>query len=300
MHGSRPRKDNANMFTIAKILLPIDFSTRATDAANAAAAVAERFGSEITLLHVVTPGLNLPLPTSAQMRVLHGCAREEAEEEMEAFRSNEWGHLAVKRVLREGDPAKTIVEFAGSEHADLIMMPTHGYGPFRRLLIGSVTAKVLHDASCPVWTAVHTPDTASGILAKPRRIACAVDLGPQSSNILSWASRLSWEFGAPLSVIHVVTSLDPRLQDYGLSPEWRGHVINEARAELARLMETAGAQGDIHVEVGPIVSGVADVARELRADLLVIGRSAHNSIAGSLPTNAYAIIRESPCPVLGV
>ena len=52
------------MFTIAKILLPIDFSTRATDAANAAAAVAERFGSEITLLHVVTPGLDLPLPDS--------------------------------------------------------------------------------------------------------------------------------------------------------------------------------------------------------------------------------------------
>ena len=288
------------MFTIAKILLPIDFSARSTAAADAAAAVAERFGSEITLLHVLTPGLNLPLPTSAQMRVLHGYAREEAEEEMEAFRSNEWGHLAVKRVLREGDPARTIVEFASSEHADLIMMPTHGYGPFRRLLIGSVTAKVLHDASCPVWTAVHTPDTASGILAKPRRIACAVDLGPQSSNILSWASRLSWEFAAPLSVIHVVASLDPRLQEYGLSPEWRGHVINEARAELARLLETAGAQGDIHVEVGPIVSGVADVAKELRADLLVIGRSGHDSISGSLPTNAYAIIRESPCPVLGV
>ena len=62
---------------------------------------------------------------------------------------------------------------------------------------------------------------------------------------------------------------------------------------------SARYQGDIDVEVGPIVSGVADVARELRADL-VIGRSGHDSIAGSLPTNAYAIIRESPCPVLGV
>jgi nucleotide-binding universal stress UspA family protein len=288
------------MFTIAKILLPIDFSARSTDAADSAAAIAERFGSEIVLLHVLAPGFNLPLPTSAQMRMLHGFAREEAEEKMKEFRSNEWRHLVVKRVLEEGDAATKIVEYASSEHVDLIMMPTHGYGPFRRLLIGSVTAKVLHDASCPVWTAVHTPDTASGVLAQPRRIACALDLGVQSSSILGWASRLSWEFGATLSLIHVIASLDPRLQDYGLSPEWRGYVINEAKAELARQLETAGVHGDIHIEIGPIVSAVAAEAKEVRADLLVIGRSCHDSIFGRLPTNAYAIIRESPCPVLSV
>jgi nucleotide-binding universal stress UspA family protein len=288
------------MFTIAKILLPIDFSARSTDAADAAAAIAERFGSEIVLLHVLAPGFNAPLPTSAQMRLLHGLAREEAEEKMKEFRSNEWRHLGVKRVLQEGDPAKKIVEYASSEHIDLMMMPTHGYGPFRRLLIGSVTAKVLHDASCPVWTAVHTPDTAPGIVAQPRRIACAVDLGPQSSSILGWASRLCWEFGATLSVIHVVASLDLPLQDYDLSPEWRGYVINGAKAELARLLETAGTHGDIHTEIGPIAGAVADAAKEMRADLLVIGRNTHDSMAGRLPTNAYAIIRESPCPVLSV
>ncbi|MGA2722738.1 MAG: universal stress protein [Bryobacteraceae bacterium] len=289
------------MFNIAKILLPIDFSARSTDAADAAAAVAERFGSEIVLLYVLAPGLDLPLPTSAQLRMLHGLAREEAEENMKEFRSNEWRHLGVKRVLQEGyDPATKIVEYASSEHVDLIMMPTHGYGAFRRLLIGSVTAKVLHDASCPVWTAVHMPDTASGITAQPRRIACAVDLGPQSGSILGWASRLSWEFGAPLSVIHVVASLDPRLQEYGLSPEWTSYVINEAKAQLARLLETDAVHGDIHIEIGPIASAVADAARELQADLLVIGRNSHDSMAGRLPTNAYAIIRESPCPVLSV
>ncbi|MGA9626220.1 MAG: universal stress protein [Bryobacteraceae bacterium] len=289
------------MFNIAKILLPIDFSARSTDAADAAAAVAERFGSEIVLLYVLAPGLNLPLPTSAQLRVLHGLAREEAEENMKEFRSNEWRHFGVKRVLQEGyDPATKIVEYASSEHVDLIMMPTHGYGAFRRLLIGSVTAKVLHDASCPVWTAVHTPDTASGITAQPRRIACAVDLGRQSSSILGWASRLCWEFGATLSVIHVVASLDPLLEDYYPSPEWRGYVLEHAKADLGRLLEAGGVNGETYIEVGSIPGGVADVAKQVRADLLVIGRNTHNSIAGRLPTNAYAIIRESPCPVLSV
>jgi nucleotide-binding universal stress UspA family protein len=127
-----------------------------------------------------------------------------------------------------------------------------------------------------------------------------VDLGPQSGSVLGWASRLCREFGASLSLIHAVASLDPRLEDYGLSPEWRGYVIGEAKAELARLLETAGAHGDIHTEIGPIVSAVADAAKDVRADLLVIGRNSHDSMAGRLPTNAYAIIRESPCPVLSV
>jgi len=288
------------MFTIAKILLPIDFSARSTNAADAAAAVAERFGSEITLLHVLAPGFNPPPPISAETRLFHDCARGEAEEKMKEFRSKEWSHLGVKRVLREGDPARTIVEYADSEHVDLIMMPTHGYGPFRRLLLGSTTAKVLHDAKCVVWTATHTANMPVDVAVQLRRIACAVDLGSQSSSMLRWASRLSWEFGASLSVIHVVASLDPRLEEYYLSPEWRGHVITEARAEIASLLETDGVVGEIHIQVGGIVEAVIDAASEIQADLLVIGRSCHEGSTGRSPTKAYAIIREAPCPVLSI
>jgi nucleotide-binding universal stress UspA family protein len=288
------------MFTIAKILLPIDFSARSNDAADAAAPIAEHFGAEIALLHVLAPRFDLPLPTSAQWNELHSGARAGAEEKMKEFRSREWERLRVKRVLREGDPAKTIVEYANEEHADLIMMPTHGYGPFRRLLLGSITAKVLHDASCPVWTAVHAADAPTEIGAEPRHIACAVDLGPHSSTVLSWASRLSWEFGASLSIIHAVASLDPRLEEYYFSPEWRGQVIEEAKARLARLLESAGTKGEMHVEAGPLVAAVADAAKNVQADLLIIGRDCRDSVSGRLPTNAYAIIRESPCPVLSV
>ena len=291
------------MLTIAKILLPIDFSSRSADAADAAAAVAGRFGAEITLLHVLAPHLDLSLATSAETSLLHAGAqaKAEAEQNLKEFRSDEWKDLRVKRVLLEGDPARKIVEHAHSEHADLIMMPTHGYGPFRRLLLGSVTAKVLHDANCLVWTAVHTTDAASAAhSAQPRRIACAVDLGPQTHSVLSWAGRLSAEFGASLSVIHVVASLDPRLEDYYLSPEWRGDLINRARTEIAKSLETAKVSGEIHIEIGSIADAIADAARRVQADLLLIGRSAHAGVTGRLPTHAYAILRESPCPVLSV
>jgi len=221
------------MFTIAKILLPIDFSERSTDAADAAAAIAERFDSTITLLHVLAPRFEVPVGPSAQRSVVHAFAREEAEEKMREFRCKEWRHLEVERVLREGEPASTISEYAESENIDLIMMPTHGYGPFRRLLLGSVTAKVLHDTKCPVWTAVHCQEKGQ-ISAQPRRIATAVDLGPHTSVVLTWASQLSWEFGAPLSIIHV-TPLDTWVDEDYIWPEWREDVIGTARAKLREL-----------------------------------------------------------------
>ena len=286
------------MFSLTKILLPIDFSERSADAAEAAAAVAEHFDAEITLLHVLAPRFD-PLPTASQRAVVHGFEREEAEEKMKRFRCSELRHREVRQVLREGDPAGSIVDYAESEHIDLIMMPTHGYGPFRRLLLGSVTAKVLHDVKCPVWTAVHSQEKLSHIPAKPRRIACAVDLGAHIGDVLRWASQLSWEFGAPLSVIHVAP-LDPRTEGYYASPEWRSEVMGGAKAELVKLLQADGINGEIHIEVGGIPEAVVERTRSAQADLLVIGRSGHSGVTGRLPTNAYAIIREAPCPVLGV
>ena len=63
--------------------------------------------------------------------------------------------LRLRRVVYEGDPEAQIAAFAQAEDVQLIVMPTHGYGVFRRYLIGSVTAKVLHDVSCPVLTGAH-------------------------------------------------------------------------------------------------------------------------------------------------
>ena len=299
LHTGTDRKRKANMFDLTKILLPIDFSERSADAADAAAAIAEHFHAEITLLHVLSARFDAPLAIPGQRTVIHGFDREEAEEKMKHFRCGELRRFEVRHVLREGDPARTIADFAESEHIDLIMMPTHGYGPFRRLLLGSVTAKVLHDVKCPVWTAVHSQEKPSLIPGKPRRIACAVDLGPHTRDVLHWASRLSWEFGAPLTIIHVAP-LDPRTEEYYLSPEWRSEVIGGAKADLIQLLEVSGIKGDIHIEVGGVPEAIIDRARDSQADLLVVGRSGHGGVTGRLPTNAYAIIRDAPCPVLGV
>ena len=64
-------------------------------------------------------------------------------------------HLRVKTLVEHGEAAQKIIQCAAANHVDLIMIPTQGMGIYRRLILGSTSAKVLHDADCPVWTGVH-------------------------------------------------------------------------------------------------------------------------------------------------
>jgi nucleotide-binding universal stress UspA family protein len=131
-----------------------------------------------------------------------------AQQDPDTFLKQELDNVGVKRVLLEGDPAQKIVEYAHSEESDLIMMPTHGYGPFRRLLLGSITSKVLHDNDCAVWTGVHSEGNPSGGPMVLGQILCAIDLGPHSAKTFGWADRLAAEFKSRLSIVHVVPSLE--------------------------------------------------------------------------------------------
>jgi nucleotide-binding universal stress UspA family protein len=291
------------MFSIQKILLPVVFSERCFGAARYLAhPLAKKFDSEITILHVMSPYYDFGTAELASPSPKDFIAQKQAQarQSLDAFLSDELSAENVKRVLLEGDPARMIVEYAQSEHSDLILMPTHGYGPFRRLLLGSVTSKVLHDADCPVLTTAHTANSAPGDCISPKHILCAVDLGPHSARALDWASRLAVDFGAKLTLVHVITSLDPRTEEYYFAPEWRSYVLDQARTDVQHLQGSIGTHAEVDLEMGEVAKSVCFVAGDRKADLLVIGRGSAAGVLGRFRTNAYAIIRESACPVVSV
>jgi nucleotide-binding universal stress UspA family protein len=180
----------------------------------------------------------------------------------------------------------------------LIVMPTHGYGPFRRFILGSNTAKVLHDADCPVWTGVHLQDAPAETEMPFRRIVCAVDLGPHSANTLGWAAWFADEFRAELTVVHAVTAHAESQDDGGKN--WQLAVREAASEELAKLLKAANTDANILLDAGDPARIICSVASRLEADVLVIGRGSAAGAFGRLRTNAYAIIRQSPCPVVSV
>ena len=287
--------------TLPRILFPVDLSERSRGAARYAAALSRHFQSELTLLHV----MELPAYMLGAME-LAGIVESELAKSREAlletqlsdFAAEAFQKLAVRRLIHSGDPAHRIVEFAQAEDARLIVMPTHGCGTFRRAILGSVTAKVLHDAECPVLTGVHLPETGRQESPDFRRILCALDLGPQSAKALGWAWQFAAAFGAHLTAMHVT----PAFEAHGeLNAEWQMRLTEQAREKLAAIQASAGAQSDILVTSDDDTpKAVGAYAARLPADLLVIGRGSASGASGRLRANAYAIIRQSPCPVVSV
>jgi nucleotide-binding universal stress UspA family protein len=245
--------------------------------------LAQAFDSPLLLLHVLTP-LELEFgATDIAGQMIGEIYRNRAgqvKHQLDAFLADEFGGIPVQRITAEGDAARVIVQTA-HDQAGLIVMPTHGYGPFRRFILGSTTAKVLHDADCPVWTGVHleTPPAADAI----RHIVCAVDLGPQSSKTLCWAAAVALQFGARLTLMHVAVGS-----------------ADEARAELERLLGFVNADAELLIETGDPPGTICSAAGRLGADVLAIGRGSAAGVFGRLRANAYSIIRQSPCPVVSV
>ena len=266
------------------ILVPVDFSERAAPATRYARSLAAQFGSPILLLHVLTPpGLEFgATDISGQMlgEIYRHRARQAAQE-LNAFLSDELAGLQVERLVVEGDPATGIVTTA-HDRAGLIVMPTHGYGPYRRYILGSTTAKVLHDADCPVWTGVHL-EAAPAAPIPLRRILCAVDLGPQSSKTLCWAAALAVQFEAQLTLMHVTLG-----------------AADAARREMEHLQSFVHSEAALLLETGDPPASICSAAGRLAADLLVVGRGSAAGVFGRLRANAYSIIRQSPCPVVSV
>ena len=129
---------------------------------------------------------------------------DDVKEQLDRTYVNDFAGLCVYRLAILGDPARVIADFATSNKVDLVMMPTHGYGPFRQMLLGSVTAKVLHDANVPVWTTPHTGDASDREHLKVGKILCAVDAGSQSVGLMRWAAQLAKSLGATLRLVHAV------------------------------------------------------------------------------------------------
>jgi len=288
------------MSTINHILCPYDFSNQGRQITPFVQALAARCQARVTLFGVVPPVWDIA-PIGSEIFAGENTSdwARELQSRLNLELTTELGDVTVDRVTDSGDPALKIVEFAQAHAVDLIMMPTHGVGLFRSLLLGSVTAKVLHDAECPVWTAAHAEEQRSRPL--PATILCAVDLSAESMKLLQWAAPFSAALGATLKLLHVVGAVTdwPSLEREQLLQD---RIRDAARARVEELEKAANvaAPAPLRVAVGDVVETIAEEARRERADLILIARGSLTAPLGRLRTRAYGIIQRSPCPVLSV
>ena len=290
--------------TIRRILFPVDFSERSRAVAPFVLSLAQRHKAEVVLMNVIQPappvyggiGTDAIYPEMSDYRenrrVLAGI--------LEEFGAAELPKVELKCVADVGDPAYLIVDYARDDAhgVDLICMATHGHGLFRRALLGSVTAKVLHDAHVPVWMDAHAPEVSHRAHPQPRHILVAIDPDKRARETLDAAVSIAAESSATLDIVTAVAEgmIAPGMADADLD----GLLIEGTREMLAKLQFEAGTGAGVFIDVGGPAKVVRSAALSKRADLVIVGRSNSHGILARLQENSYSIIREAPCPVLSL
>ena len=292
----------SDMIAFKRILFPVDFSAESRAVVPAVQAMASRFDSKIVVMHVVDlPPAWFGSPEAASWAALINSdrLRTSARVGLDCFIEQEFSGVPVTWELAEGDAASQIVDFAGQGRDTLIMMPTRGYSPFRELLLGSVTAKVLHDTHCPVWTGVHAQEIMVHSPATWKRMLCAVDTEEEDLNVLRWAAAFASEQRAELRLVHAVPGTNVALTEEHV-PQAYKFLFDEAREQLAKMQAQAGTKLEVCLLGGQPGHVVRAAAVGHDADLIVMGRGVMQKPFGRLRSRAYSIIREAPCPVISI
>jgi nucleotide-binding universal stress UspA family protein len=129
------------------VVVPVDFSTASAEALKTALLLVAK-PQDLHVIYVTAPPI--------AFNYAEGWALDDPATRMKAAREHLTNFLAttnaagVQTIIREGDPGLLIADYAAEVHADLIVMPSHGYHGVKRLLLGSVAERVLRHANCPI------------------------------------------------------------------------------------------------------------------------------------------------------
>ena len=302
------------MIEIRRILCPIDFSDYSRRALDHAIAIARWYKSTVTVLQVFSPAPVAAFgqgPVVFEPIVLTAVDRDQLLADTKAFAEAESAPgITIEAVVREGNTAAAILEQATSMKADLLVIGTHGRSGFERLLLGSVTEKVLRKATCPVMTVPRgLPDAVPAGPVLYKRILCPVDFSESSLHALTYATSMAQESDGQLTVLHVVGNEVENADDMASIVSDAGMTIGSfvkqrEEALRRRLQETVATAPEFCTMESLMTHGtpwreVLRIAAERQSDLIVMGvqgRGAADLVLFGSTTQH--VVREASCPVL--
>ncbi len=292
------------MSEFSRILCPVDFSEFSVRAFHYAVSLAQHYRAKLFVQHVVelwrypsagfSPGKYFD---EFCQRLLH-----KGEEKLqELLRTAADTEIQPEPVVQQGTAADSILAFATSRKTDLIVMGTHGRRGFDRLMLGSVTERVIRKAPCPVL-AVRKPAHDFGVSGKQQdtvhlgRILFCTDFSENSQRAIDHAISLTEEYNAELTVLHVLEDTP--------HPANMEKAIAKATERLKNLLPTEGLDPDrikTIVRIGAPYQQIIQFTVEEQTDMVVMavrGRSALDLAVFGATT--HRVMQLGPCPVLAV
>jgi nucleotide-binding universal stress UspA family protein len=288
------------MLPFRHVVFPVDYSEPCHAIIPYVKDLVRRFSAELTLVHAC--GLGLEALGYSELSI----SDADFQEQSHAFEARRLRDFAVRMfpgqhvesIVKEGDAGTVIHKVIQHQGADLVMLPTHGFGPVRRFLLGSVTAKVLHDVGTAVWTGVHATLAEYQPRIPYKAILCALENDEEAEAVLRAAAAVAECYGAQLSLAHVVET-PLAAWDVDFAP-YKKDLMDSAEHWMWELKRNLGLDAPHTVIDAATTEGIRQAAIQKAADLVIAGRGHSQDLAGRIWSRLYPIIRQSPCPVLSI
>jgi nucleotide-binding universal stress UspA family protein len=302
----------SSVVAVKNVLFATDFSQTSEAALPYAAAICRHFGSTLHMVHVVSEA-SLLLMTGGvdyvSMGTIYEDAHTEAKERLDEIAGRLEG-IPQCCYVRHGQVWRNLNSIIEDNQIDMIVLGTHGRTGLGKLLLGSVAEDILRHASCPVLTVGPKVSGRAKLPDFPKRghdvaplelelqqIVFATDFAPSAAGIAQRAVRLAENFGARLTLVHVIEDYTQLGSRPGPMEEGVGRLqaLIPADAALQYPAETV-------LEFGSPAERILKVAAEREADLIVLGaRSARDVGSTHLPwSSAHHVIAQAHCPVLTI
>ncbi len=291
------------MAQITSILCPVDFSEFSINAYQYARSLAWHYKARLLLQHILYP-LG-PAGYDSNKEPYEEICRQircEAQEKIQRFaRLHALTGIQPECVVQDGLITDLILCLAEERAASLIVMGTHGWRGIDRLMLGSVTERVLRRAHCPVL-AVRKPAhhlTKSERNPEPvhlRRMLLCSDFSDHAHRASQYAVSMAREYGAELTLVHVLETF-PSETD----------IQNATAGVLDQLEQVVPAdqRGGCHirsvVRIGKPYQQIIQLALETETDLVIMGVRGRGALDTALfGSTTYRVIQLGSCPVLAV
>jgi nucleotide-binding universal stress UspA family protein len=294
------------MLEIKLILCPIDFSEFSIRAYRYALSLAEHYRAKVVAQHIVElwryPYAEY-VASQGDYQEFCRAVCEGGKKKLQGFVKNHTDtEIQPELVVHEGVAADLILSFAETHKTELIVMGTHGRRGFDRLVLGSVTDRVMRRTPCPVLT-ICQPRQDFIAAGKEQhhahhlnRILFCTDFSENSAPALHYAISSTQEYNAELTLLHVIEEVP--------SPAEEDEAIATARQQLDKLIPSEDRNKlkiRAEVRIGKPYQQIIQLALEAQMDMVAMGVSGRGALDRAVfGSTTYRVIQLGPCPVLAV
>lgn len=284
---------------IKNVLFSTDFSQAADAAIPYAVELVRRFGAKLHVLHVRPPVIN-PMTEPATWPVLEKAANAEAEAQRQGV-IGAFPGIKPEVLIEEGDFWQILKSAIERSKIDLIVLGTRGRSGAAKFFMGSKAEEIFREAPCAVLTVGPRSQAGPPRGGEFTEILYATDFSPASAGAAIYAISLAQEFQAHLTLLHVIP------EDNSGDLVHAAELVGSAGRLLRKFVPAEAemwCEPRFAVEHGPVAEKILEVAKDRKADLIVLGVRRPNGFPGAathLPmATAHKVVTSATCPVLSL